>query len=364
MLTSVPDRATYGNAATSRGRSTPVLEADQRRRTGYDTLGVVADVRGEGLAFRSSGSHLDRSTGVLTPRSERAYETLACGVALQSKPDQPGRVYFECSVPRLVNGSNVSPATAAEVLQAVYQVRDEGAALVDWLDPPETWRLTRVDCVRDMPQVKDLSGLLSRLASVPRPATTAQVRYNEPRGGHWQSLAVRVAQRWQVTAYDKGAERLHAARRADHTTQPRLMAEALVSRDQLRVEVGLRHRVLRDRLDVVRVMDVSNEELLMGVAESYFKRSGMGTEVGGPSKVFSVLSSMLASPDERKMADRLVGMLVIESLGLDQPASDNTLDKHMALARRYGLTPADLTVEDGPSRRIDWRTSSVVEGAA
>ncbi len=37
---------------------------------------------------------------------------------------------------------------------------------------------------------------------------------------------------------------------------------------------------------------------------------------------------------------------------------------YLALARRYGLSAADLTVPDGPSRRIDWTTSSVMQDAA
>ncbi len=75
-----------------------------------------------------------------------------------------------------------------------------------------------------------MSGLLSRLASVPRPTSTAQVRYTDPASGGAQSLTVRVPPRWQVTAYDKGTERLQAVHKAHPADRPRLSAEADVAR--------------------------------------------------------------------------------------------------------------------------------------
>ncbi len=139
MLTSIADAVVDSNTPTSRGGSPPVFGVAGRRRTGYDTVKVVARVGREALAFRSDATHLDRDTGVLTPRSARGYETLPCGVALQSSAERPGRFSFEFSVPRLVTGSNVTPAMGADLLRAMHQVRDEGEGegLVDWLDSPE-----------------------------------------------------------------------------------------------------------------------------------------------------------------------------------------------------------------------------------
>ena len=65
----------------------------------------------------------------------------------------------------------------------------------------------------------------------------------------------------------------------------------------------------------------------------------------------------------KKMADKMIGILMRDAIGLPQVASEETVREHRALARQYGLTPADLTVSDRPTIALDYQSGTLRRAA-
>ncbi len=371
-----PDVPTMIHAEEPRGKSSPrslTNRADLPPETGsqparvrYDTIRLRGRVGGHHLTNRRRSEHLDRLTGEVSLRSSSGYEVLpTSGVAVLADDRYGPYASFEMSVPKVLRGSNLVAASVPEVKRVVRAVHAEAAAVVDWLDDWPELEVRRIDLVRDVHGVHGIAEILDRLAVVPQARGRHRRRYTDATRGHAQSLTVGTPGRWQATAYDKGAERLHAARRARTPwADPNGSPEASAAHGQMRIEIGVRAAPLQERLKSTQLSNILKEDLMTATAEHYFNRARFGTAVGGQAKLAVAFRQMSQHPEERRKIDRLLGMLVLGSSGLPQTASENTINEHMALARKYGLTAADLTVSDRSTVRLDWNSASVCEVAA
>ncbi len=352
-----------GERSTNRAKATPVSGA--YLPIGLDTIRVSGRVTNYSLCDRRDWTHLDRLTGELVQRSSSAYEVLGSRVALQADERFCRRVSFEVSIPNYLWGDNLAPASVEQVKSAIAAIHAESASLVDWIDDWPDLGLRRVDLVRDLHHVADVVGLLDRLGAVPQANGRVRRRYTNPHLGHAESLTIGTARRWAATAYDKQAERLHAAARCrDGGERALLLQQAERARGQVRIEIGVRARPLHERLHGTQVRHLLREDLMAETARHYFDQARLGTAVGGEDKVRRVAREMASDPKMRRCRDRFFGMLMTEALGLDQTASHNVIDEHMALRRKLDITPADLVVPDRPTIRVDWDTASVTEVAA
>jgi hypothetical protein len=63
------------------------------------------------------------------------------------------------------------------------------------------------------------------------------------------------------------------------------------------------------------------------------------------------------------MTDRMLGILMFDALGQPQVASDETVRRHRALAREYGLSPADLSQPDRPTIALDYQSGTLRRAA-
>ena len=81
------------------------------------------------------------------------------------------------------------------------------------------------------------------------------------------------------------------------------------------------------------------------------------------NKIETVVRQIALNPKQRKMADRMIGILLLDALGQPQIASEETVRRHRALAREHGLSPADLTQPNRPTIALDY-TSGTLRRAA
>ncbi len=91
----------------------------------------------------------------------------------------------------------------------------------------------------------------------------------------------------------------------------------------------------------------------------------LNTPVGGVRRLDAALARMALYPKHSKMVTRLTGILYQQVRGLRPTESRNTMAKYLAVARLYGVTAANLVLEDLPTVRVGWETATViVEDAA
>jgi len=94
-------------------------------------------------------------------------------------------------------------------------------------------------------------------------------------------------------------------------------------------------------------------------ARHYFERAGLGTPVGGTSRLLAAIDAISRTDDAKKIS-RLAGILLLQAHGRPLNVGRTCRDEHLALARRYGLTAADIALQDGPSVRLDWGLGQLV----
>jgi len=243
-------------------------------------------------------------------------------------------------------------------------IHAETSKYADLLDDWNDLQVSRLDLVRDLHGVPDVAQVLDRLAQVPSRGKTRE-QYNDPRRGGAQTLRVSTARRWSVTAYDKAAEQTSAAgRTSDPERRAHHRRQAVLAKGQLRTEVGLRSEVLRERQGTTRCDALLKQDVMDTLARHYFDAAGLGTPIGGLSRIGEALDAIAANPQEAKMSDRMIGILYQQGLGRPPTASANTVADHLRLARKYGITAADLVAGDGPTIRLDWDSARVVTQVA
>lgn len=357
-----------GLAATNRSTSTPDIEFRALRRdvpVVVDTIGVHGPVSDHRLPRQRHEDVIDLRTGEVAQRNLSAYGVeVAPDVHL--KVDYRREVphaSFEMSVPTVLSGVNIHGASLQDTRRAVKDCYDQARAAVTWVVPWEHLSVSRLDIDRDFQDVHDIPAVLDALQGVPCHRANLNQRFADPKTGGTQTLVRGSKGRWKATLYDKQAQVRHLATRARTPYERQfLRREAIAARGRLRFEVSVRTDALHQR-GIREVSDLSNETNLADMAHNYFTRAGYGQEVGGMTKLDQVLRIMACDGLNYKNADRMLGILLLDALHLPQSASENTVDKHLKIARSYGLSPADLTTFDRSTVLLDYASGRASRGS-
>ena len=330
-----------------------------------DTIRLQGRIRDHRMLTQHSRSDIDPITGEITQRTTRTGRAElhpGANLTVQYRNNQPLAV-MEFSVPTVLTGTNTTPATAEETLSLVKGLHTQGSEWVDWEDDYLDLTINRLDLDRDFQCGPDLVAVLDGLVAVPVPRVTVTHRYVDSKRGGAETLAQGVPGRWMANLYDKHKQVLHlAGRERDDYARHRLLREAEAAEGVLRFEVGLRRDPLRAEgiTTVANLADIPN---LARVRSKYFERARFNQEVGGMNKIETVVRQIALNPKQRKMADRMIGILLLDALGQPQIASEETVRRHRALAREHGLSPADLTQPNRPTIALDY-TSGTLRRAA
>lgn len=347
-------------APSNTAPSTP--KTDPHPYMGVDTVAVRLPYVEHSLATTRVVQRLNRDTGQVLTYSGGAYE-MSPGLPVMVKADdRHGKfIRLEWSVPRLMKGNNTQAATAEEVLNCAQAVYDDVSRQVEFAGPWSDMTVSRLDLVRDVHGVEEVGPLLRLLSSVPGAGGSRRHLYNDPQRGNAETLQIASPGRWSVTAYDKAAEQVTAASRSrGDLERAHHLEQAQRADGQLRLEICLRGPVVPKRLGTTRLVDAMEETIMNDAAQHYFKATRLNTPVGGVKRLDAALARMALHPKHSKMATRLTGILYQQARGLRPTESRNTMAKYLAVARLYGLTAADLVLEDRPTVRVDWDTATVI----
>jgi hypothetical protein len=262
---------------------------------------------------------------------------------------------IERSIPNLLRGDNVIPATLAEAMTAIEDLYGEAATLVDWAVDARGLRLCRLDVDRDFSGVDSVHQLLTGLSALAVPRTSVAHLYNDVRHGGALTLVREVPDSWRATAYDKHRQLLHLAdHEVDWRRRERLVESAEAARGRVRYELRARTPALR-RQGLIIVSDMT-EECLMDLREAYFHRARLDVAVAGSARIDEVMRR-LATERDPSYSDfpQVVAMLKAEALGILPPRrSPASLAKYRRLAIEWGLSAADTVFASGPAIALDF----------
>lgn len=283
---------------------------------------------------------LDKKTGEIHEEITKGYESLQIEhgeLHLQVQPIQGyHRWWLETSVPRLLYGHNTVPATREDLEQVLKILEEEVTARLGPVGSPDTWRVTRLDVVRDFYGVEDRAQLLDGLAAVHVPHARQQgTRYQGVTGT--ESLSRGSPGRWVATLYDKHQEALSRGEQAPV--------------GQLRFECRLRARVLVER--GIRAVGDLSSAVLARVADAYFTRAGFDRQVRGRDRLLLRLGRVQLSDAERRLLPKTLGLLQLQAAGRPPPMSDGTRRKCLDLADRIGISVADFVTPGQHGVRLD-----------
>ena len=325
-----------------------------------DTIRVRGRIKSDVLPIQTFRQITDLATGATHDRPVSAFGVLIGPEVRLQVDHHHGRMdaYFEMSVPKALTGSNLFASTVPETLALLNDLYAEAGQWVEWGVDATELTIARLDLVRDFTDIDNISSLLDGLHAVPTTASTVSHRFTDSKRGGAETLR-RDTKKWAATVYDKHAETRSQASKARGTyPRERLLREAQRAQGRLRYELMLRSDPLRAG-GVRTVSDLAEEGSLGALRLKYFRKVGYDQGVGGMTKIDRVLRQMMLDPKDNKMADKMLGILHRESLGLPQVASDKTLREHRALARRYGVSAADLTLPDRPTIALDYESGTL-----
>lgn len=337
-----------------RARKPPVygLGADTIVVRGPVDMSVI-----EQLPDRHFGQQYDDMTGELTDvlrsgstavtvgeTKVRVYADLRAGVP---------EVRLEFSAPSLLYGHNRDPTDLnllSDVVEVALQIVSEE---ICGMPSFEQLRPIRLDIPRNFPDVESPSKTLEAISRLP--VTRGQPdRIVRGSAGGVQTLMRGNTNRWLIRGYDKYEQMLDVAQR-EPWRRDLLMSAAEGNRGLLRVEVQLKSHFLRER-GINRVDDIDTEDM-HNVADAFFQRARFGEVIGGSTRLRDLMTS-LSDRDARGVS----AVLLAELAGYDPPLSRNPLSTYRALARRLGLTTADLLGGDTEPRRLDFRSGRELLG--
>ena len=206
----------------------------ERGELGIDTVRIGGEATLRSLTRRQEAGWQVSAATDETGRAESRMllRTLACGARLQfMRPNGRGaeRAFIEFSVPKLLAGDNVRPASLNQAQLAVSAVLTEAA---DFVQLHQT-KLNRLDVARDFTGVDHIGAVLLALSSAPIAGRKTRVQYGDATLGGVQTLLVRNGD-GSCRAYDKGEES-HAPEAIG-----RLRVEAQERRRNLRA-AGIEH---------------------------------------------------------------------------------------------------------------------------
>jgi hypothetical protein len=268
----------------------------------------------------------------------------------------------ERSLPDLMFGHNLIPVTIDQAMVTVADLHRQASSFVNFIDEPHELRIDRLDLDRGFDGVYHPHHLLTHLAqlSVPRTANPS-LHYDAKHHGGALTLERGTSSRtWRAVLYDKGTQMNHlVSREQEPGRKARLERAAQQARGHLRFEAQLHADYLRSR--GVRTMVDLNEQILVGLREECFNRARFGTPVGGAALLDGVQVRLAGSGDpDYKFFGQVLAMLRAEALGLPQSFSGSaTLTKYRSLAKKWGLSDADVLTAVGPAVALDYATGTL-----
>jgi hypothetical protein len=266
-----------------------------RGELGIDTVRIGGEATLRSLTRRQEAGWQVSAATDETGRavSRMLLRTLACGARLQfMRPNGRGadRAFIEFSVPKLLVGNNVRPASLNQAQLAVSAVVVEAS---DFVQLHQT-KLNRLDVARDFTGIDHIAPVLLALSATPIAGRKTRVQYGDATLGGVQTLVVLNGD-GSCRAYDKYAE----------SGSP----EAL---GRLRVEAQERRRNLRSA--GIERWDALTEQQIYDVGRSRFEWAGMHWPVRSISDAIArILGAALSGAAKCK----LVGCHELHRLGLD-----------------------------------------------
>lgn len=358
----VPPPRNAGNRnlvrSTNRATKPSISEANEPDRLAMiDTIKVAWPIKDHWLTnfrFKRTVSRDGEYADLFTFGSESLKDALLqvrnCNQGLQAS--------IERSVPSIIHGHNLHPATIEKAKAVVADLYDQASEYVEFACDPLDGRVTRLDLDRGFVGVEHPEHLLTGLARL-RVSRSANPRlyYNEGA----LTLERRTTSRtWGAVLYDKRAQMVHLADHArDSDWKNRLLETAELARGHLRFEAQLRSRTLRER--GITTMNDLDEQILLSLREEIFRRARFDTPVGGADRLNELQVRLACSGDPGyKSFGQVVAMLRAEALGVTPPTTGSaTLAKYRALAREWGLSAADVLTTSGPAIALDYETGAL-----
>lgn len=230
----------------------------------------------------------------------------------------------EANPSRLADPDGCGLLAAEDTQVAVRQMLGLAAEAVGWsvaCDPGEA-RVRRVDVARDFRGVQCPSFFVRGLLNVRRRYARRTYLYADPARGNAETL-------WAGT--ETGGCRLY--------DQHAAYAARGASEGSLRWEVEARGGWL-EKVGIGSVADLGVESL-GALARSRWEWSRMGEAVTGTVEVVEAVDRLVRLGElSSARADRLLGMLVRESLGVSRRVSNDTASVYEGLKRRLGVRPS------------------------
>jgi hypothetical protein len=349
-----------GKVASDSTRSTPNFE--QRRPSrgpgGVDTVRLRGAVHPSALtALPEQDLRVEvDSNGVVTSQVMGSSVVLPGGTVVhvdqRRRRHAEAEAWFEVSIPSIIHGHNLWPATAQQLSVEVARLYDDAGMHVEWRCALLRLAVMRLDLPYDFTCARDTALLLRRLLDVPVPRTKPATSYMRANEVGVQTL-YRETDRWQVRAYDKMQEM--SAKGFVGCADPVHYGSIL------RVEVQLRREAC-NRSGIYFLEDVTHADL-PSIHEHYFERTYMGITVGGGSrKVREAAQTVRGRKGGPAQLDALLGVLARQAHGLPSGRSRNTEDKYRAMAKELRLLPSDVVEPHLEAMRLDYDSGRLVFG--
>lgn len=333
--------------------------------TGIDTMRVWAEVPPDAVfpdSKTQSSSYVDKETGEIKSVVTRSTAWLSNGVAVDMASHY-GRngVSWEVSLPKLLRGHNGRPVSLDDAIDAQREMFDEVSDLVTPLEPFEALRISRLDMPRDFYapcRVAHLEG--QRFHS---PSFGKEKRAYSGPSGSINTISYGTKGNWNLSVYDKQDEfetnwsegfafsDPDEGVSAIFGTAADVKADAMAAvHDRLRVELGLRSRVLTTR-DMHTIADL-DETKIDNARRHYFFKLGLDTEVTGTDSVTAKLAAAQAKIGAR--TDAVVGSVVLKAAGLPSGRSRNTAAAYRRLAQKAGLSAGTFAAVSNVTTKLDY----------
>ena len=220
-------------------------------------------------------------------------------------------------------GCSLLPVDQVENVPHALLLMAERAGIVPGIDSLEEVRVKRVDVARDLRGVTVPSVMLRALLGVRRTYARNSVLWSDPRKNGAETLSVGSGA-GLVRLYDQ------------HAAYPGKGAEP----GSLRFEVQARKGWL-DSAGIRTAEDLTARRL-DDLARNRWEWARMGETVTGTANVVAAVEGKVRAGEwSPTMADRLLGQLLRESLGIPRPTNGHTSSKYEAMKRELGLTTAE-----------------------
>lgn len=262
-----------------------------------------------------------------------------------------GRIRFEGSIAKAVQGHNISCLPWDDALMAMRRVERDVAALFPRSISEQDRELHRLDIVRDFQPVPEAAQILRGLALDPSYRRTSMERYKESRGGRAGSL-VRGPASARATLYDKDAESRRYLRRV---SGEEAVEAGRLAHLRLRYELRLRPASLT-QMGFAKVHQVDPAAVSIE-AQRRFQMCQFDATVATGDLLLDKVDALGLSARE---ANSLRGFLMAEWAGRPSGLSVNTVDKYRRIVREAQLVRSDW---GGRARalRLDYETGQQVE---